>query len=53
MQSSDAATGVLVNCLYNIVSQKWNAMNKQTSFAFNFGEDLTPKLFCDSSIQIT
>ena len=39
MQSSDAVTGVLVNCFYHILSQKWNARNKQTSFAFNFGED--------------
>ena len=41
MQSSDTATGVRVNCLYHIFSQKWNARNKQTSFAFNFGEDLS------------
>ena len=41
MQSSDTATGVRVNCLYDIFSQKWNAGNKQTSFAFNFGEDLS------------
>ena len=30
-----------MNCLYHIFSQKWNAGNKQTSFAFNFGEDLS------------
>ena len=41
MQSSDSATGVRVNCLYHIFSHKWNARNKQTSFAFNFGEDLS------------
>ena len=42
MQSSDTGTGVRVNCLYHIFSQKWNARNKQTSFAFfNFGEDLS------------
>ena len=34
MQSSDTATGVRVNCLYHIFSQKWNARKKQTSFAF-------------------
>ena len=41
MQSSDTATGVRMNCLYSIFSQKWNARNKQTSFAFSFGEDLS------------
>ena len=42
MQSSDTATGVRVNCLYHIFSQKWNARNKQTKFAFfNFGESLS------------
>ena len=34
MQSSDTATGVRVNCWYHIFSQKWNAGNKQTKFAF-------------------
>ena len=34
MLSSDAATGVRVNCLYHIFSQKWNARNKQTNFDF-------------------
>ena len=32
--SSDTATGVRVNCLYHIFSQKWNARNKQTNFDF-------------------
>ena len=43
MQSSDTATGVRVNCLYHIFSQKWNAGNKQTNKIcfFNFGEDLS------------
>ena len=41
MQSSDPATGVRVNCLHHVFSEKWNARNKQTSFAFNFGEDLS------------
>ena len=41
MQSSDPATGVRVNCLCHVFSEKWNARNKQTSFAFNFGEDLS------------
>ena len=41
MQSSDTATGVQVNCLYHIFSQKWNARNKQASLLFKFGEDLT------------
>ena len=39
MQSSDTATGVRVNCLYHIFSQRWNARKKQTSLAFNFEED--------------
>ena len=34
MQSSDTASGVRVNCFYHIFSQKWNARNKETSFAF-------------------
>ena len=41
MLSSDTATGVRVNCLYHIFSQKWNARNKQTNFDFKFGEDLS------------
>ena len=42
MQSSDTPAGVRVDCLYHIFSQKWNARNKQTSFAFfNSGEDLS------------
>ena len=42
IQLGYTATGVRVNCLYHIFSQKWNARNKQTSFAFlNFGEDLS------------
>ena len=41
MQLSDTATGVRVNCLYHIFSQKWNPTNKQTSLLFNFGEDLS------------
>ena len=41
MQSNDTATCVQVNCLYHIFSQKRNGRNKQTSFAFNFGEDLS------------
>ena len=40
MQSSNTATGVLVNCLYHIFSRKWNARNKQTSFDFQV-EDLS------------
>ena len=47
MQSSDTATGVCVNGLYQIFSQKWNTRNKQTKFAFlilektfsDFGKD--------------
>ena len=39
MLSSDTATGVRVNCLYHIFSQKWNSRNKQTNF--DFGEDLS------------
>ena len=34
MQSSDTATGVCVNGLYQIFRQKWNTRNKQTKFAF-------------------
>ena len=34
MQSNDTATGVRVNCLYHIFSQKWNARNRQTTFYF-------------------
>ena len=34
MLSSDTATGVRVNCLYHIFSQKWNARNKQTNLDF-------------------
>ena len=42
MQSSDTATGVRVNCLYDIFSQKRNARNKQTGVAFfNFGDNLS------------
>ena len=41
MLSSDTATGIRVNCLYHIFSQKWNARNKQTNFDFKFGEDLS------------
>ena len=42
MQSSDTATGVRVNCLYHIFSQKWNARNKKNKTCFfNFGEDLS------------
>ena len=41
MLSSDKATGVRVNCLYHIFSQKWNARNKQTNVDFKFGEDLS------------
>ena len=40
MQSSDTGTGVRMNCLYHIFSQKWNARNKQ-ALLFNFGEDLS------------
>ena len=40
MQSSDTATGVRVNCLYHVFSQKWNDKNKQ-ALLFNFGEDLS------------
>ena len=40
MLSSDTATGVRVNCLYHIFSQKWNDRNKQISI-FKFGEDLS------------
>ena len=41
MQLSDIATGVCVNGLYHIFSQKWNTRNKQTKFAFLiFGKDL-------------
>ena len=40
MQSGDTATGVCVNGLYQIFSQKWNATNKQTICFFNFGKDL-------------
>ena len=39
MLSSDTATGIRVNRLYHIFSQKWNARNKQ-SLIFKFGEDL-------------
>ena len=38
MQSSDTARFVR-SC--HIFSQKWNARNKQTSFAFYFGEGLS------------
>ena len=42
MQSSDTATDVRVNCLYNILSQKRNARSKQIiSLLFNLGEDLS------------
>ena len=41
MLSSDTATGIRVNCLYHIFSQKWNARNKQTILIFKFGEDLS------------
>ena len=41
MQSSDTATGVRVNCLYHIFSQKWNARNNKQALLFNFGEDLS------------
>ena len=41
MLSSDTATGVRVNCLYHIFSQKWNARNKQKNLIFKFGEDLS------------
>ena len=41
MLSSDTATGVRVNCLYHIFSQKWNARSKQTNFDFKFGENLS------------
>ena len=40
MLSSDTATGVRVNCLYHIFSQKWNARNQQI-LIFKFGEDLS------------
>ena len=40
MQSNNTATGVRVNCLYHIFSQKWNARNIQ-ALLFNFGEDLS------------
>ena len=40
MLSSDTATGVRLNCLYHIFSQKWNARNKQI-LIFKFGEDLS------------
>ena len=40
MLSSDTATGVRVNCLYHIFSQKWNARNKQILIC-KFGEDLS------------
>ena len=40
MQSSDTATGVRVNCLYHIFSQKWSARNKQ-ALLFNFEGDLS------------
>ena len=40
MQSSDTATGIRVNCLYHIFSQKWKAKNKQ-ALVFNFGEGLS------------
>ena len=40
MLSSDTATGVRVNCLYHIFSQKWNDRNKQIS-VFKFGEGLS------------
>ena len=41
MQSSDTATGVCVNGLYQIFSQKRNTRNKQTKiYFFNFGKDL-------------
>ena len=41
MQTRDTATGIQVNCLYHIFSQKWNARNKQASLLLNFGEDLS------------
>ena len=41
MLSSDTATGVRVNCLYNIFSQKWNARNNKQILIFKFGEDLS------------
>ena len=42
MQSSDTTTGVCVNGLYQIFSQKWNTRNKQTNKIcfLNFGKDL-------------
>ena len=40
MQLSDTASGVRVNCLYHIFSQKWNARNKQV-LIFKFGEDFS------------
>ena len=40
MLSSDTATGVRVNCLYHIFSQKCNARNRQI-LIFKFGENLS------------
>ena len=41
MLSSDTATGVRVNCLYHIFSQKWNARTNKQILIFKFGEDLS------------
>ena len=41
MQSSDTATGVRVNCLCHIFSQKWSARTNKEALLFNFGEDLS------------
>ena len=40
MQSSDTATGIRVNCLYHIFSQKCNARKNKQTLLFNFEEDL-------------
>ena len=39
MQSNDTATGVRVNCLYHIFSQRWNARKNKQAWLFNFEED--------------